>query len=217
MADDPQAPSTVQTSYDRVAETYAERIFGELAYKPMDRALLDCFVEDVDGRGVVADLGCGPGHVGRYLARQGIPMLGVDLAPEMIAIARRLTPAMTFLQGDMRALTVPDKAWCGITAFYSLIHFSPHELPQVLAECYRVLTNGGLLLLAVHLGEDERKHNEELWGIPIQLDHYLYRVETMTDILRAVGFTLEASVIRAPYPPAVEYQSQRAYLFARKP
>ncbi|HEX9067447.1 MAG TPA: class I SAM-dependent methyltransferase, partial [Ktedonobacterales bacterium] len=182
-----------------------------------DRALLDCFAESVDGRGVVADLGCGPGHVGRYLSRQGIPTLGVDLAPEMVAIARRLTPAMTFLQGDMRALTAPNEAWCGITAFYSLIHFSPRELPEALAECYRVLAHEGLLLLALHLGEDELIHNDELWGIPIQLDLYLYRVETVTDILRAVGFTLEASVIRAPYPPAVEHQSQRAYLLARKP
>ena len=47
-------------SYDRVAHEYAHRIHGELAHKPLDRALLDRFALEVRGRGPVCDLGCGP-------------------------------------------------------------------------------------------------------------------------------------------------------------
>ena len=41
----------VRDSYDRVAERYADEIGGELAGKPLDRALLRCLVELVGGRG----------------------------------------------------------------------------------------------------------------------------------------------------------------------
>ena len=79
----------LQSSYDRVAAEYAERFFHELDYKPFDRALLDYLTSQVHGLGPVADIGCGPGQIARYLADRGIPVLGIDLAPEMVTLARR--------------------------------------------------------------------------------------------------------------------------------
>jgi hypothetical protein len=35
--------------------------------------------------------------------------------------------------------------------------------------------------------------------------------------LRAAGFELEEAIERGPYSEEVEYQSRRAYIFARKP
>src|SRR5262245_8181879 len=80
----------VQTSYDRVAAPYAARFSYELAQKPLDRALLDYFAEQVRGRGPVVDVGCGPGQVAHYLHTRGVPVSGLDLSPEMVAHARRL-------------------------------------------------------------------------------------------------------------------------------
>jgi trans-aconitate methyltransferase len=60
----------VRGSYDSAAAAYAEHLASELANKPLDRHLLNRFAEDVRGRGRVADLGCGPGHVTRYLREQ---------------------------------------------------------------------------------------------------------------------------------------------------
>ena len=57
----------IQDSYDRVAAEYIKRISGELKHKPLDRQLLDRFAARVQGFGTVCDLGCGPGHVARYL------------------------------------------------------------------------------------------------------------------------------------------------------
>ncbi len=61
--------SAVQTSYDRVAAAYAAHYLGELAYKPLDRALLDCFAEEVRGHGPVGDIGCGPTCIKLILPR----------------------------------------------------------------------------------------------------------------------------------------------------
>jgi SAM-dependent methyltransferase len=50
---------------------------------------LESFADDVRGAGAVCDLGCGPGHVGRYLHDRGVEVRGVDLSPRMVEEARR--------------------------------------------------------------------------------------------------------------------------------
>jgi SAM-dependent methyltransferase len=105
--------AALQRSYDRVTPEYAARFFDELAHKPLDRALLDCFAEQVPRSGPVADVGCGPGQIGRYLLGRGLRVVGVDLSPAMVALAAQLTPEIPFRQGNMLALDVPDGAWAG--------------------------------------------------------------------------------------------------------
>ncbi|HXU30273.1 MAG TPA: hypothetical protein VN851_06840, partial [Thermoanaerobaculia bacterium] len=61
---------SLRTSYDSVAAAYVEHLCSELSGKPLDRHLLNRFAEEVRDRGPVGDLGCGPGHVARYLHDQ---------------------------------------------------------------------------------------------------------------------------------------------------
>jgi SAM-dependent methyltransferase len=205
----------LRDSYDRVAAEYAARIFDELTHKPLDRALLDRFAERVRGAGPVCDLGCGPGHVARYLHERGVDMFGVDLSPGMVAQAQQLNPGISFYQGDMLALNVPDGTWAGIVAFYCLIHVPHEQMVPALRELWRVLQPGGLLLTAFHLGEDETIHADEWWGQPVSLDFLFFRREAMEGYLQAADFVIEAVVERPPYPD-VEHQSHRAYMLARK-
>jgi SAM-dependent methyltransferase len=211
---DPRS-AALRASYDRVADEYAARFFDELVHKPLDRALLDCFAELARGRGQVADVGCGPGQIARALHERGLPALGVDLSPAMVALARRLTPEVAFHEGSLLALPAPAGAWGGLTAFYAFIHLRPEELPAGMAEFARVLRPGAPVLLAFHIGR-ETVHRDELWGQPVDLDFQFYETATVVDALESAGFAVEARVERAPYT-VVEYPSQRGYILARKP
>src|SRR5881628_461864 len=111
-------------SYDRVAQRYAEQFFNELDRKPFDRELLNRYAERLHGRGKVCDLGCGPGHVARYLHSRGLDVFGVDISPRMVEVARGLNPTIPFAQADMLKLSLADSCLAGIAAFYSLIHLS---------------------------------------------------------------------------------------------
>ena len=64
-------PGDCQSSYDRVADEYVRRIADELRDKPLDRELLDRFAASVGSGGPACDMGCGPGHVARYLRERG--------------------------------------------------------------------------------------------------------------------------------------------------
>lgn len=203
-------------SYDAVAGEYASRIADELAQKPFDREVLDRFAASIRKGGVVADVGCGPGHVARYLVGQGTDVCGVDLSPGMLHVARRLHPGIGFLQCDMRHLPVRNRSWSGIVAFYSLIHLSPGEVPGALREFARVLEAGAPLLLAFHIG-DETVHLDEWWEKPVSVDFHFFRSEAMCEWLQHAGFRVEAVQEREPYAEDVEHQSRRAYITASAP
>lgn len=206
----------LQSSYDRVAEDYAGQFRDEMERKPFDRKMLDWLVEKVDGLGVVCDMGCGPGQIARYLHGRGVEACGVDLSPAMVEQARKLNPAIAFRQGDMLSLDdVADDSYGGIAAFYSIVHVPREKVVQALKELGRVLRPKGVLLLAFHIGQ-EVKHLAEWWGKEVSVDFLFFGTEEMKGYLAAAGFALEEVIERDPYPEAVEYQSRRAYVFARK-
>jgi SAM-dependent methyltransferase len=195
-------------TYDRVAEPYGAQFFDELARKPFDRDLLDRFAARLSGRGRVCDVGCGPGHVGRYLAERGVDVFGLDLSPAMVALARRLNPAMRFEQGDLRALVLPDASLAGIVAFYSLIHLERSEVVAALIELARVLIPGGLILIAVHGGEGEVRA-DDWFGRGVSIDATLYQPAEIGASMERAGLEVETIAMRAPY--GFEYPTTRVY------
>jgi SAM-dependent methyltransferase len=200
-------------SYDRVAEQYTEQFFGELGRKPFDRDLLDRYADTVRGHGKVCDLGCGPGHVARYLRARGVEVVGVDISPRMVEVARQLNPGIPFDQGDMRALDVPDSSLAGVVAFYSIIHLARSVVPRALDEMMRVLRPGGVALISVHGGEGEL-HADEFLGQTVSIDASLFQPPEMKTLAEGAGFKVEEVLSREPYD--FEFQSQRVYIWASR-
>ena len=207
--------NSIRESYDRLAEEYARRIADELQHKPLDRELLDRFARETKGDGDVCDMGCGPGHVARYLRDAGAAVFGLDLSPRMLQQARKLNPDIPFREGNMMSLDLADGTLAGIAAFYAIVNIPTRSLALVFQEFQRVLRPDGLLLLAFHMG-DEIIREEELWGQKISMDFFLFQPSEIKLGLDAAGLTVEEVVEREPYPD-VEYPSRRAYIFARKP
>jgi ubiquinone/menaquinone biosynthesis C-methylase UbiE len=101
----------------------------------------------VSGGDRVVDVGCGPGAAAREAARRGATVTGVDPAPVMLTLARRLTrpgTSIAWTEGAAEVLPLPDGA---ATVLWSIstVHHWP-DLPGGLAEAHRVLRSGGRLL-----------------------------------------------------------------------
>jgi SAM-dependent methyltransferase len=211
---DDETTRSIRESYDRLAEEYTRRIADELRHKPLDRELLDRFAKETRGRGDVCDMGCGPGHIARYLRDAGASVFGLDLSPGMLEQARKLNPDIPFREGNMLSLDIPDGTLAGVAAFYAIVNIPRQSLPVVFREIWRVLQSRGLLLLAFHIG-NEVLHEDELWGQKISMDFLLFQPSEIRVDLEKAGFNIEEIVERQPYPD-VEYPSRRAYIFARK-
>jgi ubiquinone/menaquinone biosynthesis C-methylase UbiE len=212
--------AATRTSYNAVAGSYAEAMSDELRHKPLDRALLTAFAEEVRqvGRGEresrVWDVGCGPGHVTEFLAGLGLNAAGLDLSEAMIAQARKRYPGLEFSTGSMTALPAPDGSRDGLVSFYSLIHMiDDADLRAALAEYRRVLAADGLLLLAVHAGQEVR-HSTEWFGAEVDVYFRFFDPDWLSTELAQAGFAVESVTRRQPYPKA-EVPTPRAYFLAR--
>jgi SAM-dependent methyltransferase len=205
---------SVRDAYNTVAADYSELLRTALAAKPLDRAMLVAFADLVKtgSLGAVADLGCGPGHVTAFLHGQGLDVFGVDLSPQMVATATHEYPTLRFLVSSIRALDLEDGSLCGITAWYSIIHTPPAQLPATFEEFWRVLADDGYLALAFQVG-NECLHIEQAYGHSISLDAYRMDPGEITDLLGSAGLTVQARLVREP---DTSEKTPQAYLLAQK-
>jgi SAM-dependent methyltransferase len=167
--------------------------------------------EGVQDAAAVA-VGCGPGHVARYLHERGCDVFGIDISPRMIELARTLNPGIDFRIGDLRSLEIDENNLAGIACFYSLIHHEAAQLIPALTGLRRALRPGGRLALAVHEGTETRQPGE-MWGIPVELKFTFFTRQQLTAALEASNFTIEHITHRAPYPE-VEVATSRLYATA---
>ncbi len=211
--DQPGRHDPVRRSYDAVADQYAARFADELARKPLDRALLNCLVEQAPAGAPIADIGCGPGHASAWLADHGVAAIGIDLSAAMVVVGRREYPAVEFREGDFLDLPADDGEFGAAVALYSIIHLEPGELPRAFAEMHRVLRPSGLLLVAFHVGSEVR-HLAQWWGVDVDVDFRFLDMAGVADVMKREGFGVEARLERTSYPDEVE--TRRGYLLARR-
>jgi len=209
----------IRATYDRIAAAYDKAFNDELDHKPLDRALLDSFAEQT-AAGRIADLGCGPGQVTGYLARHHPDVIGVDLSPEMITIARARHPGLTFEVASMLELPVPDGAWAGVVALYSIIHLTSTGRATAVREMARVVQPDGWVLLSFHIDSAEvaagqTNHLTSWFGHDVDLDVTFLAPREVQQNLTDAGLTVTTTVVRQPLP-SMEFPSRRCYLLAHK-
>jgi SAM-dependent methyltransferase len=201
--------------YNTVAKEYSDTFTGEHEKKPMDQEILRRFTLEIGDRTPVWDFGCGPGQTTKYLKDLGVVISGLDLAEKAIQQASNNHPQIAFRTGNMLTLDFEDDSIAGIVAFYAIVHFTKEQVEKAFREIFRVLKPDGLFLFTFHVGE-ETIHVEEFLGKQVDIDFMFFAVEFIVDCLRKCGFEKLEVIEREPYPE-VEYQSHRAYVFARKP
>jgi 2-polyprenyl-6-hydroxyphenyl methylase / 3-demethylubiquinone-9 3-methyltransferase len=96
----------------------------------------------------VLDLGCGGGFTAEILASRGARVVGVDRSCPSLGVGRRHAAAngltIGFAAGDALALPLADRSVDVVVCVDVLEHVP--SVPQVLAECARVLKPRGWLL-----------------------------------------------------------------------
>lgn len=107
--------------------------------------LLDS-VGELNGRRVL-EVASGTGHLAAEAIARGATMVGVDVAPGMVALARERVPEATFHEGDAEALPFPNEQFDVVLCCFGLLHFA--QPVQALREAARVLKPGGTLSFTV--------------------------------------------------------------------
>lgn len=183
-----------RTSYDTVAESYADFVRHSLDDAVYMRGLFRLFADLVraSGGGPVADVGCGPGHITGFLHGCGLDAYGVDLSPEMVRIARRDHPGLRFEAGSMTELR--GSGLGGIVAWYSLIHVPDEEIPAVFRGFRRALRPGGPVLIGFHAGAGSKLKTEGYGGHPMRVHVHRRTPARYAEWFAEAGLATEAEM-----------------------
>jgi ubiquinone/menaquinone biosynthesis C-methylase UbiE len=103
---------------------------------------------------VMLDIGCGTGHHVAALSQNGLSVLGVDISPSMISVAKNKYPMYEFEQGD--ALDLGLFSYNSITHILCL-YFTIYYFPDkniFFNNCMNWLKPGGYLI--IHLVDREK-------------------------------------------------------------
>jgi ubiquinone/menaquinone biosynthesis C-methylase UbiE len=103
--------------------------------------------------GQALDIGAGPGHDSVFLIQHGFNVIGIDISPSAVILARENASnagLFGFFQvGDIRQIPVEDR-FIDFAYDRGCFHvLAPEDRPQAIDETARVLKKGGLYLLRV--------------------------------------------------------------------
>ncbi len=148
-------------TFDRHASGYERAVDKSIAFTGRDASFfagrkVDLLKQLQWERGLdlsnatLLDVGCGTGTTDRHLVRQVRTLHGVDIAEEMLGIARQHVPDAHFQLYDGMTLPFDVGTFDVVVAICALHHVPPPERNHFVAELNRVARSGGLIAIFEH-------------------------------------------------------------------
>lgn len=132
---------------ETIAAAYERQLVPTL-FAPWTGPMLDAARIHENDR--VLDVACGTGVLTRAIAASvgsGESVIGLDLNPGMLAVARNVAPMIQWRQGEAEKLPFEDQAFDTIVCQFGLMFFP--DRVAALRDMKRVLSPAGRLVLAV--------------------------------------------------------------------
>jgi SAM-dependent methyltransferase len=105
------------------------------------------------GPRAVLDGGCGTGRVAIELARRGLEVVGTDLDPDMIGLARAKAPELIWVHADLSELDLPARFDAVVLAGNVIPYVANGRRHAAVVACARHLVPGGRLIVGFQLQE----------------------------------------------------------------
>lgn len=164
----------------------------------MDTALyhasFDRFCDAIEARNAeVLELGCGPGNITKYLLskRPDLRILGTDLAPNMLELARANNPEAEFQLLDARTFSNLGRSFDAIMCGFILPYLTPGETAELMSDAHARLRDKGVLYISTMEGDPARsgfKPSSSGKGGSAYIQYY--EGSFLTRTMQATGFTV---------------------------
>jgi cyclopropane fatty-acyl-phospholipid synthase-like methyltransferase len=145
--------------FNNVAEWYNEK-FSALDLYDDTYDLLLSLINKPNAR--VLELGCGPGNIAKYLLakRTDLQILGTDLAPNMIKVAKEVNPSAQFELLDCRDVWKLKGTFDAIVIGFCMPYLPKEECEILIKDCGEKLNEKGVLYFSAIEGENKRSGYE---------------------------------------------------------
>lgn len=135
----------------------------------------------------ILDLGCGAGvPVDDLLLKAGHAVVGIDISPEQIKLAKQNCPRGAYRVGDIRQLKPHDYQVDAVVSLYTWFHLPREKQQERLEVVASYLPKGGMLLLT--MGDREFEGSHTLYGAKMWSSQY--GTDKNRAIVHAAGFEI---------------------------
>ena len=149
-------PETFKTSIERFndfASEYAARHMDISSYK----SSIDKFCDIIkNNQPYILELACGPGNVTRYIKDRFVNSnyIAIDLAPNMIDIAKKRTKGVEFRIMDVRDISTINTEFDAIMCSFCLPFLSKSDTNKLIADCANKLKQNGAIYISTMEGDE---------------------------------------------------------------
>lgn len=100
-------------------------------------------------------IGCGPGNITKYLLskRPDFEIYGIDVAPNMIALAKKNNPTATFSVMDCREIGQLNTKFDAIICGFCIPYLAQTDCEKLIAHSHHLLTKNGLIYISFVEGD----------------------------------------------------------------
>ena len=185
--------------FDSCAAIYQEKYMDVGLYKDS----FDLFCSKLQQDSEILELACGPGNITHYLLekRPDLKILGTDLAPNMVALARINNPAADFELMDCRKITEINKKFDAVMCGFCLPYLSKEEAIQLLKDTSGIINPGGLIYISTMEDDYEKSRLQTSSSGEYTLFMHFHEADYLTKVLEANGFSI-IDLQRIPFPAA---------------
>lgn len=179
--------TTIKDVYNQIAKKYT-KCYG---YSPFLLRNVKKFSSKIPLGGRVLDLGCGSGRALKLFVEKGFTVVGIDFSDAMLGLTKKLVLGASLKKMDIRQLEFPDASFDGIWSCFSLLHIPKRDVGTVFSGLRRVLEPGGVLFVAVSLGNEEEGFEDEWLKKGAKMFFYKMSKEGLAKHLKKARFSIE--------------------------
>ena len=148
------------------------------------------FLEKLNPKSRVLDLGCGSGMDLFYLKRAGHEPTGLDASSKFVEIARAQNPNLEIVEKNFLFLSLKEAEWDAIWANCSFHYYEPEAVQRVIATCFKGLKADGVMGLVIFEGNESFEDRDGDLSGPTRFIRP-YSEKAMCSMLEQTGFKIE--------------------------
>ena len=139
-------------TWNKVASLYQDKFMDLDLYNDTYDFICNALIKP---NSKILEIGCGPGNITKYILsnRPDFDIFGIDIAPNMIELARRNNPNASFSIMDSRKISKLETKYDGIIAGFCLPYLSQKEAVNLIFDAKNLLNDNGLLYLSFVEGD----------------------------------------------------------------
>ncbi len=175
----------IEDGYNQIAELYHRK---RLAKKEINDKYFDELLYYFPETGKLLDLGCGGGQpMTAYFANKGFEVVGVDISPKMIEIAKKQIPQGNFFVSDMTECRFREEEFDAIVSTFAIIHVPQEKQLPLFKKIFKWLKIGGTAFLVL-ANQETKDWTDNFYGVQMYWSHF--GKEGYKEIIDKVGFEL---------------------------